>query len=87
MIDENHIKQAIENKNPQWKHNINQYGTAFWVDILIPKNYSFTLQVTPTEGIGVTNTSKRTDEIDFGGHDEVFADINQALNYIERIIT
>ena len=75
------FEEKIGQSHPEWAIAKHESGNATWIDLVLPNNTSFTIQVTPAEGIGL---SKRTsDRIDFGGHDEVFEDLRDVLDFLE----
>lgn len=86
MIDKFEIEKLLKDRGPTWSSTITPSGLATWVDIEIIGGYIFTIQVTPSEGIGVTDRSGRLEEVDFGGHEEVFSEFTQVLDYIEKKI-
>lgn len=77
------IRTQIQSRNPLWNVNVTPSGAAQWVDIVTASNRRFTMQVTPNDGIGVSEISD--DGLDFGGHDEVFQELNAALDHIVAI--
>ena len=75
------FEKDIKLKHPSWTMNQSRSGIATWIDILTANDVGFTIQITPNDGIGVSRRS--TDELDFGGHDEVFDDLVEVLRYLE----
>ncbi len=75
------IQHDLQNRHPSWKVNVSKSGIAQWIDIVTPSDRRFTVQVTPDEGVGVSEIGNS--EIDFGGHDEVFDNLADAISHIE----
>lgn len=75
------FEKEVKLKHSDWTMNKSQSGAATWIDILAANNVGFTIQITPNDGIGVSRRS--TDELDFGGHDEVFGDLGEVLRFLE----
>jgi hypothetical protein len=59
-------------------------GACIWIDIELMNRF-FTIQVTPENGIGVSELNSLSDEF-FSGHDEVFQNFKLALDFIEEKI-
>ena len=79
------LEQKLASKFPNWNLSIQKSGAATWVN-LNDGNHFFNIQVTPLEGVGVSIIDKACD-IDMSGHNEVFDDIDQAVNYLEGVIS
>ncbi len=79
------LEKNLASKFPNWNFSVQKTGAATWVN-LNDGNHFFNIQVTPSEGVGVSIINKGYG-IDMSGHDEVFDDIDQVVNYIERVIS
>jgi hypothetical protein len=77
------FEAEIRRRHPQWQLHESESGLAKWIDIRISMNSGFTIQVTPNDGVGVSRIP-RENALDFGGHDDVFDDLSDALHYIEN---
>lgn len=75
------FENEIKLKHSNWKLHKSQSGVATWIDIMIPNQVGFTIQVTPDNGIGVSRRSGEA--LEFGGHDEVYNDLDCVLHYLE----
>ena len=74
---ENNIKLM----HSDWTLTKSQSGTATWLNIAMPNNVVFTIQITPSDGVGISRRSG--DEFDFGGHEELFGDLSDVLKFLE----
>ncbi len=79
----NDIQREIVTQHPAWKVNVSQSGLAQWIDIVTETNRRFTIQVTPSDGVGVSEIAGSG--VDFGGHDEVFEKLTEAISHIELL--
>jgi hypothetical protein len=60
-----------------------QSGSAWWINVITPEKRAFTIQLTPQDGTGVSERCEPA-QLDFAGHDEVFADIATAIAFVEH---
>jgi hypothetical protein len=60
----------------------NESGACTWIRLLVNER-AFAIQVTLKEGIGVSEVDLSRDP-DFFGHDAVFEDLGQALEFIKE---
>ena len=77
------VQRDIVSQHPAWKVNVSQSGSAQWIDIVTEANRRFTIQVTPSDGIGVSEIANSG--VDFGGHDEVFDELSEAITHIDLL--
>jgi hypothetical protein len=75
------FENYVRLKHLCWTLSKSRPGAATWIDIITSNNLSFTIQVTPNDGIGVSRRSG--DKLDFGGHEEVFDDLGEVLQFLE----
>jgi len=75
------VQREILSRHPAWKVNVSQSGVSQWIDVVTETNRRFTIQVTPNDGVGVSEIVGS--EIDFGGHDEVFEKLAEAISHVE----
>jgi hypothetical protein len=66
---------------PTAKVGATQSGACTWVGV-DGIGHSFTVQITPDDGVGVSEVNPSL-SIDFSGHEEVFEDLDLALGYIK----
>ncbi|MCD1258181.1 hypothetical protein B5M42_004920 [Paenibacillus athensensis] len=83
-IDE--VKQIFNNRYSQLNIYFEQSGIAIWVSMNDGESNYVEVQVTPNQGVGVSKI-QYVEEIDFGGHDEVFNSLDEALNYLDQIFS
>jgi len=84
MITDLELRDLLLTKFPNWNLSINRSGVALWANLNDGDQNYFELQVTPSEGIGVSvieNTNS-----DMSGHDEVFDTIEIASDYLQSLI-
>jgi hypothetical protein len=63
---------------------VEQSGQCYWVDFKI-NHRVFVLQISlGNDGVGASETT--IDGNDFGGHDQVFINVIDALNYIKTLL-
>ncbi|MCU6793524.1 hypothetical protein OB236_15575 [Paenibacillus sp. WQ 127069] len=82
-IDE--IKGILTRRYPHWNLYFDKYGVAVWISMNDGKSNYFEIQVTPKNGVGMS-TRKEIDGLDFGGHDEAFNSLYEALDYMDNIV-
>jgi hypothetical protein len=81
-MDVKEIEQLISKYAPDWKLLISDSGSAIWIDVSA-RGKNYTVQWTLDSGVGVSH--REHTELDFGGHDEVFSDLESALSYIRSL--
>lgn len=70
---------------PSTVFDSNESGACTWMRLFV-KERAFSIQVTINEGIGVSEVNPSQD-LDFFGHDEVFQDLEQVLEFIKIKLT
>lgn len=83
MADKVELKKYLNTRFPNWNLSIQNSGVATWIN-LDDGNLFFLIQMTPSEGVGVSVVDK-LHEVDMSGHDEVFDNIEKAVIYMENI--
>lgn len=83
-MDDAELKKRLISRFPNWNLSIRKSGVATWIN-LGDGNIFFNIQVTPSDGVGVS-VINNNHAIDMSGHDEVFDDFETAVNYIEGVI-
>lgn len=81
MIDTTAFEQNIKKLFPSAVIGMNNTGICTWIGLVIDKR-QFTVEITPNDGIGVSENNPALD-IDFSGHDEVFQDLESVLEFIK----
>ncbi len=76
------FENAVTLMHTDWTLNKSQSGVVTWIDIVTGRKSSFTIQVTPFDGIGVSRRSS-VEKLDFDGHEEVFDDLSDVLRFLE----
>lgn len=79
----NDVQREIGLLHPAWKVYLSQSGVAQWIDIVTDTNRRFTIQVTPSDGVGVSEIV--SNGVDFEGHGEVFDELSEAILHIELL--
>ncbi|WP_444997552.1 hypothetical protein [Aliikangiella sp. IMCC44359] len=82
MINNSELKKKLTSRFPDWNLSFQESGVAIWIDFN-DGNLFFDIQVTPSDGIGVSVVNNDYD-IDMSGHDEVFENIDEVVNYLEE---
>ena len=82
-MDVDGFVSAVCTSHPGWKIGISRYGITDWLDITVDDNRHFTIEVSPRGEVGVSELGEDS-ELDFGGHDEAFSGLGEALRYIEK---
>jgi len=79
-IDE--FVKALTQQQPPWTAKTTTHGNDNWIDIVTDSARIFTVQITPMQGIGVSE--RREGGLDFSGHDEAFDNLESVLSYIKE---
>jgi hypothetical protein len=79
------LEDDIKTLHADWLVTSRPSGSAWWINVVTPEKRAFTIQVTPSDGVGVSELCEPT-ELDFAGHDEVFANLAGAIAFIEHSV-
>lgn len=80
------LKNDLIIRYPGCKIYVEKMGISVWIGITSEVPQYFDIQITPQDGIGVTYRTQLATTIDFDGHDIVFDHMEQALEYVDKII-
>lgn len=78
------IKRVFDERYTNWNVYFEQSGIATWIS-MNDGNHFFEIQIAPNMGVGVTDR-RNVSEIDFSGHDVAFDSLNEALEYVDKIV-
>ena len=83
MIDEKTLleRMTLAFPSPDWHINTRKSGQAIWVHINDSSKNNYQVQVTPTEGIGVSVV--QSEKSDMSGHDHVFKNLTEVIDFIK----
>ena len=76
------FENEIKVRHSNWTLKKSQSGVATWIDVVIGDNEGFMIQVTPSDGIGVSRRLSG-ESLDFDGHEEVFDELGDVLRFLE----
>jgi hypothetical protein len=79
------LEDKIRTLHPDWLVTARQSGSAWWINVMTPEKRAFTIQLTPHDGIGVSERCG-SPQLDFAGHDEVFDNIDSAMAFIKQSV-
>lgn len=82
MISEEQAVALATAHFPDAKIHSQQSGRAIWLDIIV-RERSFTVQITPEEGVGVSERNDGSDSQPYA-HDEACPALDKALGYIRK---
>jgi hypothetical protein len=80
-MNKDEFESSLRSLLPLSKITRTESGICTWIGIYID-NRSFSIQITPNEGVGVSEIDTSLD-VDFSGHDDVFRDLDEALEFLK----
>ncbi len=81
-MKENDIR-ALFTRHPEWETFITLFGSTWTITVITADRREFLIEVSPAGEVGVSDPSQFL-EIDFSGHQWVFADLASAIEFVER---
>ena len=74
------IKEQLQSYFPEFTIEYQEYGLMV-VYVLKKRDLIYQIEITPNDGIGVTY--RKIEDIDFGGSDEVFENLESAIIFLK----